>query len=176
MVSIPKRVSEALKPFHSQTCQAQHSFQSLKGFQRLWSHLLRSSKNRNYQFQSLKGFQRLWSKGGWYASSWSQKFQSLKGFQRLWSVGAGTAIELVSLFQSLKGFQRLWSQWICYPYNSWYMVSIPKRVSEALKPVEKLRSLFCWYGKMFQSLKGFQRLWSARLYLDFWQSLARFNP
>ena len=110
-VSIPKRVSEALKLHHRQQNRALRNrvsipkrvSEALKPFGEI------AAAERKLSFQSLKGFQRLWS---WCiplrAFYWNE-FQSLKGFQRLWSVWILFFIWVISLFQSLKGFQRLWS-------------------------------------------------------------------
>ena len=134
-VSIPKRVSEALKRYTSRNAAYVNMFQSLKGFQRLWSSQARAATISRTEFQSLKGFQRLWSLQNLVFSF------ALKG----------------STFQSLKGFQRLWSF-----RGNWgrggRRVSIPKRVSEALK---RYRHRQGFTNFKFQSLKGFQRLWSG---------------
>ncbi len=160
-------------------------FQSLKGFQRLWSflHMGDPCQLPDVEFQSLKGFQRLWSfTPALTSAAIIKEFQSLKGFQRLWSHWFRTCWSFWMLqFQSLKGFQRLWSKKLwCKPIKS-LKVSIPKRVSEALKQILSERRedpSFVSIPKrvsealkpkllegntddcLFQSLKGFQRLWS----------------
>ncbi len=89
-------------------------------------------------------------------------FQSLKGFQRLWSSSAfGRSIIHFARFQSLKGFQRLWSSHSSlFRSFACVSVSIPKRVSEALKLPYPFRYSQPQLANGFQSLKGFQRLWS----------------
>ena len=141
-VSIPKRVSEVLKPYAESVYRQTFTFQSLKGFQRFWSLIplcfVCFSEN---SFQSLKGFQRFWS----YLTS------------------DGTAAPLTRqtfAFQSL--IQRFWShcpksQKMTNP------VSIPKRVSEVLKPSDGIAAPLTRQTFAFQSLKGFQRFWSQSI-------------
>ena len=109
-VSIPKRVSEALKL----------GMDRIKLFVRIVSIPKRVSEALKHRHSPL--------------SSQKLLFQSLKGFQRLWS-SQHTKILLCSVpFQSLKGFQRLWSLHLSTRHwGNYWRVSIPKRVSEALK-------------------------------------------
>ena len=159
IVSIPKRVSEALKPPFSYLAKGSFLFQSLKGFQRLWSALAAWAANSKSLFQSLKGFQRLWSNAllenariVQLVSIPKRVSEALKNSKDIcWEQGCSVSIPkrvsealkhhrratglLPLLFQSLKGFQRLWSGGFFYLIITLRnFVSIPKRVSEALKP------------------------------------------
>ena len=172
MVSIPKRVSEALKLPAASTDKFILRFQSLKGFQRLWS----CNRFWKYIYRNVSIPKRVSEALKRAIASFNHmifdRFQSLKGFQRLWSLGSKISIKTflpvsipkrvsealklswlivgfkMPLFQSLKGFQSLWRLWV------------------------KLRS---FYQIKFQSLKGFQRLWSERLY-KFQLPESCFNP
>ncbi len=172
-VSIPKRVSEALKlccfcPFWNQNW-----FQSLKGFQRLWSSRDCLSCGDRTTFQSLKGFQRLWSFREVSGASLHYAFQSLKGFQRLWSSSLSSICSTLRWFQSLKGFQRLWS--CCNPsaIAFWDSVSIPKRVSEALKlgqnHIAKIKRYVSIPKRVSEALKHMISVITL-------QTVTRFNP
>ena len=113
-------------------------------------------------FQSLKGFQRLWSEivfKGWFTKS---SFQSLKGFQRLWSLMILLA-SLEPMVSIPKRVSEALKRWNSINWQGDLHVSIPKRVSEALKPkiFARLSTVF-----LFQSLKGFQRLWSCKSILS----------
>ena len=159
-------------------------FQSLKGFQRLWS--LVETKSLAQASWSVSIPKRV-SEALKLMSVWSQHLSFIVSIPKRVSEALKLTILqfnfLAKLFQSLKGFQRLWSIIKVIPVYRRKFVSIPKRVSEALKPslgdrIERICFVSIpkrvsealkpktdarfWGYEKFQSLKGFQRLWSIK--------------
>ncbi len=108
-------------------------FQSLKGFQRLWISKYSVSLQSMILFQSLKGFQRLWIRNPSVTTIEKPLFQSLKGFQRLWIFLKRTDRPVKPTVVSIpKRVSEALNQFIdCFRLPD-LSVSIPKRVSEAL--------------------------------------------
>ena len=184
LVSIPKRVSEALKHYAVEALFGMDSFQSLKGFQRLWSSGIAILSKCAQSCVSIP--KRVSEALKHYSGDW---IYEIKIFQVSIPKRVSEALKHIPkytgfsphLFQSLKGFQRLWSKKELKTFAAQNIVSIPKRVSEALKllwwwkcltlhpvsiPKRVSEALKLFKGLLtdkataFQSLKGFQRLWS----------------
>ena len=110
------------------------AFQSLKGFQRLWSQKETTEILKKVAVSIPKRVsEALKQPKRQHTTKEFESFQSLKGFQRLWSAPFTSKMAAPVPFQSLKGFQRLWSPKFLFRITQKHFVSIPKRVSEALK-------------------------------------------
>ncbi len=155
-VSIPKRVLEALNPVCHYPLTSKGLFQSLKGFWRLWIWLGLAIIPSHREFQSLKGFWRLWI--AWYrldkglyafVSIPKRVLEALNPYEKE-NVGCSSLVSIPKrVLEALNRFPLVLD-------TIRQIVSIPKRVLEALnlylgKP--------CRLHLMFQSLKGFWRLW-----------------
>ena len=140
-------------------------FQSLKGFQRLWSPVAPNTGIKPTKVSIPKRVSEALKQPCLLLQRFNLtiQFQSLKGFQRLWSpteahyhcnlLGIVSIPKRVSEALKLRAFKHL-------GINERFQVSIPKRVSEALKPFPIIKPFVVC---VFQSLKGFQRLWSMSL-------------
>ncbi len=110
-------------------------------------------------FQSLKGFQRLWIKRIVSPMPENSKFQSLKGFQRLWIFAGSVNFVTFTLVSIPKRVSEALNLCCLDGCRCPSFVSIPKRVSEALNLQRSRLQVVMKRPYQFQSLKGFQRLW-----------------
>ncbi len=148
-VSIPKRVSEALNLENSKASLSdiKIAFQSLKGFQRLWILV----------YIKPDALQLLVSIPKRVSEALNRELLSFTRQQGLVSIPKRVSEALN---------QTVWNGGAF----SW-LVSIPKRVSEALNPEFLIIPIALI---VFQSLKGFQRLWIFTI-IDIVVCIARFQ-